>query len=268
MKGGFLMETPIADLDRYNGRMQKSLIDKIFFMDKVDAEQFIDFGCADGSLILMLKKLFPEHLYTGYDTNKKMIELANKDSKEVSTPLPTFTSDWKKVKRLVEMGDWRDSTCIILMSIIHEIYSYGPEKVQEFWKQIWDLAPKYIAIRDMCVSRTASRPADPLSVARVRQLHDTAKIAQWEARWGALDENWSLVHYLLSYHYEDNWEREYQENYLPLCKEDLLSLIPENYVPDYIEHYTLPYLRRKIEDDLGIQLQERTHLKLILRRMD
>ena len=42
------METPISDLSVYIKRMQKSVLDKMFFIDKVfdPFSSIVDFGCA------------------------------------------------------------------------------------------------------------------------------------------------------------------------------------------------------------------------------
>ena len=73
-----LNTNPIADLNRYNLSMSKSLIDKIFFMDKIDdtIKIIVDYGCADGALIRFLAPLFPEMTFIGYDKNEEMISRA------------------------------------------------------------------------------------------------------------------------------------------------------------------------------------------------
>ena len=59
----------IADRQLYTENMRKSLMDKAFFIDKIDAKHFVDFGCADGSLLKFLKTIFPNSAnYVGYDT--------------------------------------------------------------------------------------------------------------------------------------------------------------------------------------------------------
>lgn len=75
-----LNTNPIADLNRYNLSMSKSLIDKIFFMDKIDdtIKVIVDYGCADGALIRFLAPLFPEMTFIGYDKNEDMISRAAK----------------------------------------------------------------------------------------------------------------------------------------------------------------------------------------------
>jgi SAM-dependent methyltransferase len=254
---------PITDLAHYTSRMQKSMVDKIFFMDKVHSKVFVDFGCADGEMIRILATLFPDHTYVGYDIDPYMIEVAKKNTEGLANV--EITDRFKRVENVYFKAG--DDTCLVLSSVIHEIYSYGPDKVCEFWSSIFkELQPKYIAIRDMSVSQTASRPADPLTVARIRQLTDPNILRQWENQWGSLDENWSLVHFLLKYRYKTNWEREVRENYLPLSKEDLLRQFPKEYRPRFIEHYTLPYIRQEVYKDYGVELQERTHIKLIMER--
>lgn len=260
----------IKDKKTYNEKMQKSLIDKIFFMDKVEAEIYVDFGCANGHLLRVLANLFPEHTYIGYDISEEMINEAKSHDNPSNL---IFTTKWEGVEAYIDrersndVEGFKTRVCLILSSVIHEVYSYGPENVKSFWKTVFsDKLFDFIVIRDMCVSKTCSRPSDFISVARIRQLFDAEKLSQWETQWGSLEENWSLTHFLLSYHYE-NWEREYRENYLPVCKENLLKMFPVNFFPVFVEHYTLPYLRKKIFKDFGIQLQERTHIKIIMERI-
>lgn len=255
-----LGETQIQSLDGYSKRMSLSLVDKMFFVDKVfDVEAFVDFGCADGTLVRTLRTLFPQHSYVGYDASEEMLSAARRDMPEDVV----LTADWSSA---VE-GVRGKKSALILSSVIHEVHSYGSNAdVEEFWRRVWGSGFDYVAIRDMAVSRTASRPSDPLAVARVRQLHDAGRIQQWESLWGSLSENWSLVHFFLTYGFEENWEREFRENYLPVPIEDLLAKAPRSYVPIHFEHYTLPWVRRQVEADFDVQLQEKTHCKVIFER--
>ena len=83
---------------------------------------------------------------------------------------------------------------------------------------------------------------------------------------GSIGINKNLIHYLLKYRYTENWDRELNENYLPISKEKLLSLIPKNYEVIFYEHYALPFLKEKVREDFGIILKDKTHIKLILKR--
>ena len=55
-----------------------------------------------------------------------------------------------------------------------------------------------------------------------------------------------------------------KENYIPLYWEDLLAMLPKDYAILYQEHYPLPFLKRQLRSDFGIELKDPTHLKLIL----
>ena len=85
----------LSDINRYVQRMEKSLLDKMFFMDKLfdPVENILDFGCANGVLIRALSYLFPEHNYIGYDISEEMIDMAR-----IMVPEEEFTSDWNAIK--------------------------------------------------------------------------------------------------------------------------------------------------------------------------
>ena len=246
--------------------MNKSIIDKMFFTDKIETDVIVDFGCADGSLLNFVHSIYPEIRCVGYDIEQEMIDIANKTKLELDDT--RFTSSFEEVKAIVRQAKDMDlKVSLLLSSVIHEVYAYGLNNVDKFWKDIYALDVDFIIIRDMCVSKTASHPADLISVTRVKQIFDKNKIAEFEQYWGSLEENWSLTHFLLKYKYEENWNREVRENYLPINKEDLLQMIPRNYFPDFVEHYTLPYIRNEVRKDFGIELNERTHIKLIFRKV-
>ena len=238
------------------------MMDKMFFMDKIGSgvKTILDWGCADGSLIEHMHRMFPEHAYRGYDIDPKMVVAAQDRCSVVPSGDIEISDDIDDLARDIDV--------VVLNSVIHEVYSYSLKEIESFWDTLFlQIQPEHIVIRDMCVSATTSRPSCPINVARVKQLFDLDKIAQWESKWGSLHENWSLVHFLLTYRYTDNWDREYRENYLPIGVESMLARFPKTYIPMFVEHYTLPFLRERVMKDFGIQLQDRTHLKLILKKV-
>lgn len=260
-----LQNTKLTDVSTYNTRMRRAFLDKVFFLDKIPGATCIaDFGCADGAVIEFAHTLCPEFGFLGYDKSPDMVKLAINNC-----PFAAFTETLEEFDKAIKFKKTHGSSiCLSLLSIIHEVYHYGPSSVSEFWNFAFrqDLFD-FIAIRDMMVSRSTSRPSDPISVAKIKVNYDKERVSQWESRWGSLHENWSLVHFLLTYQYVNSWERECYENYLPLSLEDFLNIIPEGWEPFYIDHYTLPYLRQCVQNDFGIDLQDRTHLKLILKRV-
>lgn len=265
-----IQHTPILDEGIYNAEMAKSLIDKIYFLDKVDANLFIDYGCADGIMLCFIERAFPGVQLVGYDIDEHMLEAARANAlRQNPNSRIVFTSDWNRVREIVDEATTKSvKSCLVLSSVMHEIHSYlGEGEQNRVHQEIWGQAGitfDYIAFRDMMVSRTASRPSDPMQVARIIQCFDPKRLAEWTANWGSIEENWSLTHFLLTYRYEVNWPRELKENYLPVSYEDFLASIPAHYFPIYKDHFTLPFLRRAVKNSFGFDLNERTHLKLVL----
>jgi len=254
-----MLDPNIPSITSYNVEMRKSMIDKIVFMDKIDAQVIVDFGCADGSTIAFMRAIFPEIIYVGYDISVPMLELAREKNPGVE-----FFSDWNIL--LTYLGTLAGNKAVLLNSLIHEVYSYGsPEDVDIFWKRIYDKNTfKYVVIRDMVVEESITRKSDPISVLCVKKSYDQQKLREFETQWGSINENWALVHFLLKYRYTRNWEREVKENYFPISLEKLLGLIPRGWHPIDYKHYVLPFIRRQIQQDFDITLQDPTHLQLIL----
>lgn len=256
-----MFDSNIEDITYYNNEMRKSLIDKAFFLDKVDADIFVDFGCADGSLIEFIEDMFPDVVCIGYDISPAELEIAR-----TKTDAALF-SEWDELVAYLDTIRKDKRVAVVCNSLIHEVYAYGTEdSIATFWSQIFSGTFDAVIIRDMCTSKTANRQSDPIAVAKIRQRYDQTRLSEFEAQWGNIDSNWSLTHFLLKYRYVKNWQREVNENYLPLNFEDLLQLIPNEYNPVYVDHFTLPFIRQKANEELGVDITDRTHIKLILEK--
>lgn len=249
----------IKDIDIYNSGMRKSLLDKSFFIEKIEAEVFVDYGCADGSLLQFIHSLFPEYKYIGCDISQEMIDIARKKSNKDLI----FSTNWNEISQTLEK-ETRPKV-LILSSIIHEIYSYG--NVEEFWNRVFSSNFDYIIIRDMMVSRESERLTEINDFIRVMNYADKSKLHEFENYWGSIKFNKNLIHYLLKYRYLVNWNREVKENYLPIIVENLLSRIPDNYEVVFHEHYILPFLKQQVRKDFKVDLKDNTHIKMILRRI-
>lgn len=263
----------IANLEMYTARMGKGLMDKLFFVDKIEPDVIVDFGCADGLLIQNLQPWFPQAHFIGYDINEQMIEEARKRFEPMRTSqcVPGFWSNWDAVADAVRQSqkEFGYRVAINLSSIVHEVYHYQePYDVDVFWKRMFETGFDYIVLRDMIPSRSMDRPSDTNDVAKVyRKFLYSKELQDFQHVWGSIENNRNLVHFLLKYKYkEPNWEREVKENYFPICREDLLAMVPANYDVMYHEHFTLPYVKRTVRDELGIELKDPTHLKIILER--
>lgn len=262
------MSPNIANLDAYNVSMRKSLIDKVFFVDKLpDRFSLVDFGCADGTLVGFLAALFPDNKYVGYDRDPAMISKARS-----MNPALTFSTD---LENMVKQTQGSEASAILLSSVLHEVYSYGSsDEIDAVWSSVFSSNLDYIIIRDMIPSRSVDRLSYEEHVKSV--IHRLASgtlpttlrhLDEFQAQWGSITNFKNLTHFLLKYRYVENWKREVRENYLPLTLEDLYALIPPNYEILYKEHYSLPFNTMKIRSDFGFEFREPTHLKLILRRV-
>ena len=254
---------PIKNIELYNQRMKQSLIDKIFFIDKVPSNfALLDYGCGDGSLIQFLTSIFPENIYIGYDFNDKMIKSAKLEDVE-----NIYTTNYNVALKPIKSLPTK-TKILNLSSVIHELYSYCDwQEVSHVWNDIVFSGDfTHIVIRDMMPSRTINRDSYANDVCKVIKNANLELLDSFENRWGTIQNFKNLVHFLLKYKYIENWEREVNENYFPISIEDLYRLIPTNYDIIYQEHYCLPFLHERIKQDFNIDLDEPTHIKLILRR--
>lgn len=252
----------IKDINIYNTRMSKSIIDKMFFMDKIDEETtyIVDYGCADGSLIAVLAPMFPAITFIGYDNNEEMLNLAI--VKTAGMDNVYFLTGLHMLNTIP--GFSYDKAALVLSSVVHEVYSYlTGNEINEFWNYVNNSGYRYIVMRDMCVAETAIRSATQDDVIKVRAAGLNDMINDFEAIHGKIDRNYNLIHFLMKYKYVENWNREVRENYLPLTLNGLLGQFSSNYMLEFFDHYTLPYLRRTVMKDFGIHISDKTHIKLI-----
>jgi hypothetical protein len=252
----------IQNYDQYNKRMELSLIDKVFFADKIpnDISLIVDYGCADGTLTGVLKCFFTNATIIGYDIDEKMIDIAKNKNPHVM-----FLSSLKEIDHIRAKSKGKDA--VIISSIIHEIYSYcKPKEISDFWNYIYFSDFNYVCVRDMMVSMSVDRSSDMNDVVKVlRKYHRTKELMDFQANWGNIENNKNLIHFLLKYKYmQPNWEREVKENYIPVYREDFLSQIPCHYEIIFHEHYSLPYLKEQIKADMNLTIKDPTHIKLIL----
>lgn len=259
-------EIQIQDISKYTTSMSKSMIDKMFFMDKIDSSIKIifDYGGADGALINFLAPLFPDIVFIGYDVSAEMIARAanNKTYENV-----LFMDNLDKFSTWIAENDITMNQCALnLSSVIHEVYSYSAfREIEKFWNFVNNSGSEYIIIRDMCLDAAAHRPALKEDLIKVRSRYSADKIREFESIHGSICDNYNLIHFLLKYRYRENWNREVRENYLPLAVENIARKIDTNYELIYFDHYVLPFVANIVRADFNITIQDYTHIKFIYR---
>lgn len=256
----------IVNYDFYETEMQKSMKDKAFFVEKIDFDILVDFGCADGSLIQYLAPMMPNKIFIGYDNNPKMIE----DAKSHNIKNAQFFSSFKKLKLVLENTNKKKA--LICNSLIHEIYSYcNQNETQDFWNNVFSGLFDYIIIRDMSLEDKAFKSKSSLAdLMKIERNIKKSMIEDFENEWGSLKFQNNLVHFLMKYRYIDNWEREVEENYFPLKLEEYQKIIKaqDDYQIEMFEHFTLPFHKESIRKDFNIDFNEKTHVKIILKKVD
>ena len=253
--------SPIQDIDLYISSMSKSMTDKMFFMDMIpNIGLIVDYGCADGELIKTCNEIDSDISYVGYDIDQDMVAIANNNIGDIG-----FVTD--KWDRCVPRSLKESNSVLVLSSVIHEVYSYGaPDDIHQFWKRVFCSGFDYIVIRDLVPDSSIDRMSHPYDYYNITKNSDRWMIKSFEKVWGSLSNNKNLIHYLMKYRYEKNWDREVCENYFPIYKNDLLNLIPDSYKVNYYDHYILPYVKDTIKNDMGVNLVDNTHVKLIIKR--
>lgn len=256
-------EKEISSIETYISGMSKSMSDKLFFLDKIESDLIVDFGCADGSVLSEIQRRRPDLKLIGYDIDEDMISRAKSKNRNI-----LFTSSWGKVLEEVSKSQ---SPTLNLSSVIHEVYSYSNSRtIKNFWeKMVFGSGFKWITIRDMIPSTEISRKEISEfkdDVKKVREIADPKYLNSFEERWGVIDDNYrTLTHFLLKYKFIDNWEREVLENYLPVGLETLKKKIPNEYKIYYEDSFILPYLKRIIKEDFDIEINHSTHTKMIIK---
>lgn len=245
----------IADMKIYTAGMQKSIADKLWFMDYLDPSvtDIYDFGCADGTLLRSIGKMKPSLILSGYDKSLEMIDMA-------------FDEDHIAVYYNKPLPKVMPHTLLNASSVFHEIHSYGsPQSIKEDYESIFNVGAEYIAIRDMFYSESMPMYTNPFHLRFVESISDNKMIREFERIHGSIGLSKNFLHYLLKYRYVENWDREVRENYLPYSIEQFIRNLPNTYEVTYLHTYTLPFLRQKIREDFGFWIDYPTHAKILLK---
>lgn len=92
---------PILNDQFYTDEMAKSMWDKAFFVNFVDATLLVDFGCADGAMLGFIAKNFTGIKLVGYDNDEKMLERARlRNPGNPDNPI-IYSADWTEIARIV-----------------------------------------------------------------------------------------------------------------------------------------------------------------------
>ena len=253
----------------YLSKMRRTFTDKAWFMSLIpdDVTTIVDFGSADNSFINFLKHDYPEYRYVGIENNENFFKASVEQKQECYHSLSEF----------YETGDYDpETTLLVLNSVLHEVYSYGC--ADAFWHELLVFDAKYVAFRDMY-----PRNCGKFGSGAFREMESNINCSgmrdhyeDFIQRWGRVRDGYTAIHFLLKYFYDENWQRECDENYIPFHYRELYTQIRKagyNITSEYF--YSLPYLKNKWHNDFRCNENSRlksfidqitTHLKLFLVR--
>jgi hypothetical protein len=205
----------------------------------------------------------PDVKLIGYDLDDTMLSKAESILGEEAI----LTSNWNQV--VSELSRYK-RPLLNLSSVIHEVYSYSHSSIiKKFWEQqVFGGNFKWITIRDMIPSveiHKGERKSFEEDVKKVRDLADPYYLKSFEERWEPIENSYrTFVHFLLKYRYIDNWQRELNENYLPVSLETVKKKIPSSYKIIFEEDFIVPFIKEKVMEDFGIVIKHSTHTKMII----
>lgn len=275
----------IKDMKVYTERMEQSMFDKVWWLDKIDEsiDTVVDFGCADGALFDFLEHIAPGRFktYVGIDDNEDFICDFFMRAQHGGYTRKT----WLR-RSLVEAERdklFNGSRAILVMnSVVHEIMSYHNSYYHDILtKHIRRAGFAAIAIRDMEVSYEGD--CDPTWVrstvayiARREELKDL--FANHMKNYHGYFDNYPdsdasenlkkqnmLKEFLLKYRYKENWERESKETYLWPVRLLVLERL-NDYDIGWSNTYFIPWIWRRIETDIGMVTPIETHVQILLEK--
>lgn len=257
------------NLDIYTEEMKKSLWDKAFFMDKIiGVKCVIDFGCADASLICMLREIFPSMDFYGFDINEELLARARENMHEnVADRKFIYGGDELNLLIADVISRYEGSEiCINFSCVLHEVFSTAPCGKRSIERLVKALEPKYITVRDMHAPRF-NYTNDYID--QVKEPIEEKYIEEFQKKFNcsSLYRTDDFLHFMMKYQWKDNgWEEELEEDYFSFNVEDFMTLINEDeYRIVYINQYLLPFYADKWAYLKLDPYRDTTHIQLVIR---
>lgn len=246
----------MRDFYGYLERMEKSIQDKLFFIDKVnltDYDFILDFGCANGKLIANLIKLYPNIKFFGFDKNIKMIEEAKAS---INAKNVAFVNSLDSLLKL------NKKFLVIFSSVLHEIDNDELQDIINLMKK-----SSCVVIRDMYFDESQDCIIDANKI--IPSTKQNRYFLQFEAKYGKIKSLKNLYHYFLKYTYTANWESELLENYFSVKYDKILEELERNNFKIIMdEKFTLPFKQKEVLTNFNFTLDKPTHRKLIIKKME
>ena len=259
----------MKDSKGYLKRMEKSMREKLFFIQHMDLDNkiIIDFGAANGALVKELIKMnFENTTYFCVEKNEEFFEECKKLEKEKTADVYVFgglTEVEMWLRHNKQYGQETREVVLICSSVMHELTPKMQRSVVGFSRAYCD----YMVVRDMFFEYNSipeEKEKDILE--KIICLAPRPDLMQQFFYLRGLSEK-SIAEYLLKYSYIENWNTEVNEKYLDVdwvnikyfeTKEVEVEVIYENY-------YTNSFIASRVYDTFSIRMNWYTHGQIILK---
>lgn len=256
----------MKDLNVYINGLEKSLQEKLFFINQIDMSQFgliVDFGCANGRMLRRISNIYDrEHekpLMIGYEPNAELCMIAEDSSSRYDISFVMHREDLEEY-----ISKNTEKSLIIFSSVLHELDSEAERKAIELMKKF-----DTVVIRDMAAPISFSEPIDTTTTRRrIANRVPKYMIEDFEKIWGPIDNKKNMYHFFLKYTYVENWDTEVKEDYFSTPWSELREqlVMSEEYEIVYERSYTLEHKRNRVKKDFNHTMRDITHKMLILKR--
>lgn len=256
----------MKDSKGYLERMEKSMREKLFFLEHIDLDGkiIIDFGAANGALAKEIIKTNPINTtYFCVENNEEFFKECEKlkDTGVLTVSGLTEVEMWLRHNK--QYGQDDREVVLICSSVMHELTPKMQKSVVGFSRAYCD----YMIVRDMFYEY------DSIPDERERDILE--KIICFAPRPDLMQQFFylrglskeSIAEYLLKYSYVENWNTEVHEKYLGVdwiniryfeTEEVGVEIIYENY-------YTNSFIASRVYNTFGIRMNWYTHGQLILK---
>lgn len=251
----------MKDLKGYLERMEKAMVEKLYFLNIVNLDEYdyvIDFGCANGAMLSAVAPLYNGVQFIGVDSNQTSLNLA-KQKLELKNVL--FFNNLLSASNAIKSGK---KTAIILSSILHELPKPVLNNILKIIKGF-----NAIIVRDMFFDNKWNKKIKHAD----NFIYKTSSITQKQFRdfkkyHGNLNNTKKLYHMLLKYTYIDNWETEVKENYFSVPWNKINKvLVGSGFKVFYEENYTLKFKQNEVLSNFNYNLIHPTHKNIIYIKM-
>ncbi len=252
-------EVATENLAAYNDSLRTSLADKLWFVAGSQADLWVDFGCADGSVLRALKDSHGVRHVLGYDADPRQVARANAQGVRATT-------SWGIVHDAVEEALRRHLRAgIHFSSVLDEVPDLGALK-----KQVLEMEPDVIVIRQHATDPFVEFQPCPRMWRDIFELMGTPEeLAAFKERYGDFPNRKAGIQFILKSPYlgTGDYLRELSSDYLTMDTTDYRELFRGEYKLTYSRHDKgNGFIHREAYRKFGLVVPDRTHIKLILER--